>query len=103
MIDLSDEVTADVLKFYSDASASKEKGFGCILDDQWIYGKWGSDFISKEKLTIEYLELFAMCAGLLTWEDDCTPLISLLLIRPARKGDQVHPRLSWPKLLLVVL
>ena len=40
---------------------------GAIFGDRWIFGKWGRDFIVKEKPSIEFLELFALVAALITW------------------------------------
>ena len=48
MIDTKGSITAQQLRFYSDASASENLGFGCILDRNWIVGKWDMQFI-KEK------------------------------------------------------
>ena len=56
--------------FYSDVSTAKELGFGCILNNKWIQGFWGSQFATKENPSIEFLKLFALAAGLLTWETE---------------------------------
>ena len=56
------------LCFYSDASAAKNLGFGCILNSRWIQGYWPADFIACES-SIEVLELYVMTAGLLTWRN----------------------------------
>ena len=68
MIDvLSPELTSDQICFYSDASASKVLGYGCIFNTKWLQGYWNTEFIEQCKPSIEYLELFALTAGLLTW------------------------------------
>ena len=54
--------------FYSDASVAEVLGLGAILQNQWIRGDWTSDFIRKAKPSIEYLELYALCAGVIAWE-----------------------------------
>ena len=69
MIDLTELVTADEIFFYSDASAAKKLGFGCILNQSWIFRQWESQFIEKQSPSIGFLELYALCAGLLTWEN----------------------------------
>ena len=71
MVDLlvSPVTTSDEICFYSDASGSKLLGFGCLLNDQWIQGYWG-DFVKQVDPSIEFLELFALTAGLITWEDE---------------------------------
>ena len=71
MIDLSLDLESSVLdlQFYSDASASETLGFGCVLMNRhWIGEMWEPGFIKKTKPSIEYLELFAVCAGIITWE-----------------------------------
>ena len=68
-IDLQEEVTAEVLNFYSDASANPEYGYGAIFDKTWLFGKWEKNFIVDNDPSIEFLELFALCAAILTWED----------------------------------
>ena len=72
MLDLSEkwETTATEIRFYSDASAGLELGFGCILETRWIYGKWGKEFMEKCEPSIEFLELFGLCAGIFTWEEE---------------------------------
>ena len=70
MQDLSRVLSATEINFYSDVSASKKLGFGCIFGDKWIFGAWGSKFIDVNEPSIEYLELFALCAGLLTWPEE---------------------------------
>ena len=61
------EITSRKLKFYSDASASEILGFGVIFNDQWLYGQWERDYITKFKPSIGYLELYALVAVVLTW------------------------------------
>ena len=68
MIDLLDaSVTNEQICFYSDASAGVKLGYGCLLNTSWIRGDWGEDFMKRCEPSIEYLELFALVAGLLTW------------------------------------
>ena len=59
----------EVLDFYSDASAAVDLGFGCILDGSWLCKKWEPGFIQEKEPSIEYLELFALIAGVLTWSE----------------------------------
>ena len=70
MVDILDKAaTSKQLKFFSDASASKKLGFGALLDNRWIRGDWGCEFIEKYEPSIEFLELFTLCAGIFTWQD----------------------------------
>ena len=70
MIDLSEQVTADQISFYSDASGSAKLGYGCVLGNWWLFGQWDEQFIKDKGPSIEYLELFALCAGLITWQSE---------------------------------
>ena len=75
MIDILGQVdTSKDICFFSDASAAKTLGFGAILNREWIYGMWPEGFIENQKLSIKFLELFTLCAGVLTWceEPDLT-------------------------------
>ena len=69
-IDLSKTINAQKINFYSDASLCKTLGFGAVFQDSWIYGAWGSEFIEDQSPSIEFLELFALCAGVLTWSEN---------------------------------
>ena len=69
MLDIEMFQTSKQIKFYSDASAAKDLGFGCIFGKNWVYGRWEENFIEKYRPSIEFLELFALCAGLFTWEE----------------------------------
>ena len=60
---------AQDIGFYSDASAAKNLGFGAIFKTRWIKGLWTERFTEQCKPSIEYLELFALCARILTWKD----------------------------------
>ena len=69
MVDLSTEpIDAVKLGFFSDASVQNNLGFGCILGKQWICRTWEVGFVASKRPSIEFLELFALCAGVLTWE-----------------------------------
>ena len=69
MVDIERFMTSQELVFYSDASASETLGFGCVLMNRhWIGEMWEPGFIKKTKPSIKYLELFAVCAGIITWE-----------------------------------
>ena len=68
MIDiLAPDLTSKQIAFYSDASASKKLGYGCVLDTKWLWGRWKSEFITEQERSIEYLELYALTAGIITW------------------------------------
>ena len=69
MIDTMAFKSAEITNFTSDASAAKLLGFGCVLDNNWCYGAWGQTFIEEDKPSIEFLELYALCIGILTWQE----------------------------------
>ena len=58
---------AETLNFYSDSSLNKNFGFGAVFGDRWLFARWGAQFIEAQEPSIEYLELFALCAALITW------------------------------------
>ena len=58
---------AEELDMYSDASGNFRLGFGAYCGPEWIYGQWDYDLCNEHKLSIEYLELFAVLAGVLKW------------------------------------
>ena len=56
---------------YTDASGSKaDRGLGCFYKNSWAAEKWDSTFMHNEEPSIEFLELFALTAGLLMWSKD---------------------------------
>ena len=58
------EIDAETRQMYSDASG--KIGMGAICYSSRMYTAWPEDFL-KEKPTIEYLELYALVAGVLRW------------------------------------
>ena len=69
MLDLERWVDAWEVSFYSDASTNKLLGFRAVCSTAWTFGQLELGFIEQCKPTIEYLELFAFTAALLTWGD----------------------------------
>ena len=68
MIDLSVNSVSEPIIFHSDVSKALELGFRCYMNDKWICGKWPKQFIQTCDPSIEFLELYALVAGMLTWE-----------------------------------
>ena len=52
---------------YSDASRNFTKGFGAWCQHSWLQGSWDPVFMQKKQPSIEFLELFALTAGVLKW------------------------------------
>ena len=70
MLDLNMFMKSETLKFYSDASAVEQLGFGSVFGSKWLFGQWETELIEKYNPSIEFLELFALCAGILTWQKE---------------------------------
>ena len=66
-VDLNEYVDATTLNFYTDASKRHDLDFGCTFEDMWTYGQWSKGFIRQQDPSIEFLELYALCIGVLTW------------------------------------
>ena len=39
------------------------------MKNNWLFGQWETGFINNCEPSIEFLELFALCAGLFTWNN----------------------------------
>ena len=68
MIDFDDE-SSTLLNMYSDASLNERLGFGCWFGKFWIFGRWEHNFVRENKPSIAYLELYALCIGIFTWQN----------------------------------
>ena len=66
-LDLTENITANVMDMYSDASRNPELGMGATFKDQWTFTAWDADFISTVQPSIEYLELYALLVGVVTF------------------------------------
>ena len=60
-IDLDKWVSVNTLRFYTDAS------FGCVFGNSWTFGQWEQGFIREKDPSIAYLELYALCMGIMVW------------------------------------
>ena len=58
--------TSNELNFYTDASGVL--GYGCYFNGNWAYRMWPRKFLKICNPSIEYQELFALVAGILTWQ-----------------------------------
>ena len=67
MVDLLKVNSASELMFYSDASANPRLGFGAIFGKNWLFAQWSNGFVEQNWPSIEYLELYALSAAVLTW------------------------------------
>ena len=68
-IDWNETIHVTELRFFSDASANETLGFGATFGTSWTFGVWEPGFIKKHSPSIEYLELYALCIGVMLWGD----------------------------------
>ena len=66
-LDFSKYFTPDELDFYMDASKNLQLGFGGYCQKSWMICKWSHNFIEQYNPSIQFLELYAMTAGILAW------------------------------------
>ena len=64
-LDFSNWIVADEIDMFSDTSG--KIGMGALCGSQWMFKCWDKNFIAKFRPSIEYLELFAVTAAVLTW------------------------------------
>ena len=64
-LDFSSFLVADEIDMYSDASG--KIGMGAYCGNQWMHQVWPQEFIRKFRPSIEYLELYAVTAAVLSW------------------------------------
>ena len=64
----SDSFEATQLMFFTDASLNKDLGFGCYFKPCWTFGRWPPGFVQDADPSIRYLELYALCVGIFTWQ-----------------------------------
>ena len=66
-MDYSEKLAAKQIAMSSDATRNFRLGFGAICKSSWMFGQWNENFMTKVKPSIQYLELFALLAGVLVW------------------------------------
>ena len=65
-MDFKLHLDAQDVDFHTDSSQNFSLGFGGIFDRQWFWGRW-DNFTAEVEPSIEYLELYAVTAGVLLW------------------------------------
>ena len=53
------------LSFYTDASKNPIFGLGTIFGSKWCFAQWEQNYIARFNPSIVYLELYALCVGIL--------------------------------------
>ena len=67
-LDLTNTYDSVALQFYSDASRNFSLGFGSYCYNEWMQGRWKEvGIVDSMNPSIQYLELFALCAAVLQW------------------------------------
>ena len=66
-VDLCSSRHANQLRFWTDASKNENFGIGCVFMDSWLFCQWEEGFIRQYDPSIAYLELTALCVGVITW------------------------------------
>ena len=96
--------TAQKLQFYSDASASvKRGGFGAYYSGRWIAGMWEKSFLIKCNPSIEFLELYALCLGIFTWQEELQNTRVVLYCDNRSVCDMVnHSSSKCPKCMILI-
>ena len=44
-------------------------GFGAVFNNNWLFQQWEPNFLKDNEPSVEYLELFALVAGILSWSN----------------------------------
>ena len=64
-LDWNRKQTSDTLQFYSDASGGI--GLGAVFENRYIVATWPHEFLEINQPSIQFLELYALVAAVLTW------------------------------------
>ena len=86
--------TSTQLGFYSDASASEILGYGAVFGNHWLFGRWEPGYIREFKPSIEYLELYAVVAAILTWESQLKNLRFTLFCDNSAVVEMINSQVS---------
>ena len=60
-------VSAMDIDMYSDSSGNPNLGYGALCGSEFLFGQWNTTFVQINKPSIQFLELYAFTAGVLTW------------------------------------
>ena len=64
---MDDRIYATTLNFYIDVSLNHNFGIGGIFENRFFISGWLKNFIREKNPGIEFVELLALTAGILTW------------------------------------
>ena len=67
--DFDSAIIAKDIGFFTNASRVESLGFECYYNKQCTFGKWEPGFIKEKEPSIAFLELYALCIGILVWQE----------------------------------
>ena len=79
-LDLNMVTSSKAIRFHTDASGNPLYGFGCVFGEKYTWCQWEPKYIKWFNASIQYLELYALCVGLLTWQSHPTLCNARLII-----------------------
>ena len=100
-IDIGQTEFAHQLNFYTDASGAI--GYGCSFNKKWIQGFWDKRFLLEKRPSIQYLELYALCVGLLAWGHELTNAKFVIFCDNKAVRDMVNQTTSGCKNCMVLI
>ena len=68
--DLSAFEYADTLQFHTDAAKKAGCGMRAVFCNEWVTRIWNTNFLMEQDPSIEFLELYALTVGVLTWQSN---------------------------------
>ena len=66
-MDFSKIWSAEELDFYTDSAKNGKLGMGGYCGSEWFMQPWDRNFLLEMNPSIQYLELYAVAAGVLAW------------------------------------
>ena len=66
-LDYDEDTIPEDINFYTDATKNENLGGGICDNYMWMMGKWDKKWILDTDPSIEYLELYAVVAGVMVW------------------------------------
>ena len=67
---ITDKIThSSAIELFTDAAGNAKLGLGTWLPHLglWMYGQWEEEFFQQFNPSVDFLELYALLAGITTW------------------------------------
>ena len=100
-VDCANTQYAHDLDFYTDSSGAI--GYGCSFNDRWIQGYWNKSFLINKKPSIQFLELYALCVGIMAWGQDLTNAKFIIYCDNKPVKDMVNNTTSGCKNCMILI